>query len=69
MLGTEKIDPLASYRVVANSFLTAGGDDFTTLGQGEDLVTGPVDSDALVTYFQTHSPVSPPPADHSTRVG
>jgi 5'-nucleotidase len=69
MLDGVPIGAGTSYRVVANSFLTAGGDDFTTLGQGEDLVTGPVDSDALVTYFQTHSPVSPPPADHSTQVG
>jgi 5'-nucleotidase len=68
MLGTEPIDPLASYRVVANSFLTAGGDQFTTLGQGDQVVTGPVDSDALVAYFEANSPVSPPPANHSTQL-
>jgi 5'-nucleotidase len=53
-----------SYRVAANSFLTGGGDSFTAFTGGTDLVTGPVDVDALVAYFATSSPVSPPAADH-----
>jgi 5'-nucleotidase len=67
-LGGVALDPAASYRVVANSFLTAGGDSFTTFTAGTDLTVGPVDVDTLVAYFEAHSPVSPPPADHSTPV-
>jgi 5'-nucleotidase len=63
------IDPTADYRVVANSFLIAGGDQFTAFTNGRDPVTGPVDSDTAVSYFAAHSPVSPPPANHSTKVG
>jgi 5'-nucleotidase len=67
-LGGVALDPAASYRVVANSFLTAGGDSFTTFTGGTDLTVGPVDVDTLVAYFEAHSPVSPPPADHGTPV-
>jgi 5'-nucleotidase len=63
------IDPAASYRVVANSFLVAGGDQFSAFTAGSDPVTGPVDADTAVAYFQQHSPVSPPPADHATQIG
>ena len=61
-----RVDPAASYRVVANSFLTAGGDGFTTFTRGTDLANGPVDVDTAVTYFQKNSPVAPPAADHAT---
>ncbi len=67
-VGGVAVDPAASYRVVANSFLTAGGDSFTTFTGGTDLTVGPVDVDTLVAYFRAHSPVSPPPANHSTPV-
>ena len=63
------IDPAAGYRVVANSFLVAGGDQFSAFPAGSDPVTGPVDADTAVAYFQQHSPVSPPPADHATQIG
>jgi 5'-nucleotidase len=62
------IDPAASYRVVANSFLIGGGDSFTAFKTGTDPVTGPVDADTAVAYFRAHSPVSPPPADHAKPV-
>ncbi|SNR93187.1 5'-nucleotidase [Geodermatophilus saharensis] len=62
------IDPAASYRVVANSFLTAGGDSFTTFAGGTGLTVGPVDVDTLVAYFEANSPVSPPPANHGTAI-
>jgi 5'-nucleotidase len=61
------IDPAAQYRVVANSFLVAGGDGFTGFTHGTNPVTGPVDVDTAVTYFQTHSPVAPPAANHATQ--
>jgi len=61
------IDPAARYRVVANSFLVAGGDGFTAFTNGTNPVTGPVDVDTAVTYFAQHSPVPPPAADHTTQ--
>lgn len=58
------IDPAATYRVAANSFLVAGGDSFAAFTKGTGPVTGPVDVDTSVAYFTAHSPVSPPAADH-----
>lgn len=63
------LDPGASYRVAENSFLAGGGDSFTAFTTGTDHTTGPVDVDTAVAYFGAHSPVSPPPADHATRLG
>jgi 5'-nucleotidase len=57
------IDLAASYRVAENSFLATGGDNFTGFTAGTNLITGPVDLDALIAYFAAHSPVAPPPAD------
>ncbi|RBY96630.1 bifunctional metallophosphatase/5'-nucleotidase [Blastococcus sp. TF02-8] len=57
------------YRVAANSFLIAGGDSFDAFKGAVNRTTGPVDVDALVAYFKAHSPVSPPPANHGTRIG
>ena len=61
-----RVDPATSYRVAANSFLTAGGDDFAAFRKGRDLASGPVDVDTALEYFQANSPVSPPAADHAT---
>jgi 5'-nucleotidase len=63
------IDPAATYRVAANSFLIGGGDAFTGFTNGLDPVTGPFDVDSAVQYFRLRSPVSPPPADHATQIG
>jgi 5'-nucleotidase len=60
------IDPAATYRVVANSFLITGGDTFTAFTNGTDPATGPVDVDTAVAYFEASSPVAPPAADHGT---
>ncbi|WP_026417011.1 bifunctional metallophosphatase/5'-nucleotidase [Actinomadura oligospora] len=57
------VDPAASYKIAANNFLLGGGDGFTVFTQGKDQVLGPIDLDALVNYFGSHSPVSPPPLD------
>ncbi|MGY1735596.1 bifunctional metallophosphatase/5'-nucleotidase [Geodermatophilus sp. SYSU D00684] len=62
------LSPTTEYRVVANSFLVAGGDSFGAFTGGTNPVTGPVDVDALVAYFANHSPVSPPPANHGTAI-
>ncbi|MDK3258308.1 bifunctional metallophosphatase/5'-nucleotidase [Blastococcus capsensis] len=61
-----RIDPAASYRVAANSFLIGGGDSFTAFTKGTSPATGPVDVETAVEYFGQNSPVSPPAADHAT---
>lgn len=43
----------ATYRIAANSFIAAGGDNFTVLTEGTNRVIGPVDLDALVAYVST----------------
>ncbi|MEW6048310.1 MAG: 5'-nucleotidase C-terminal domain-containing protein [Bacillota bacterium] len=53
------VEPEGRYRVVVNSFLADGGDNFTVLREGTDRMVGPVDLDALVEYLQQLSrPVS-----------
>jgi 5'-nucleotidase len=63
------IAPTVPYRVAANSFLVQGGDSFTAFRNGTAPTTGPVDVDVLVEYFKANSPVSPPLANHSTKIG
>jgi 5'-nucleotidase len=63
------LDPTATYRVAAISFLLQGGDTFTAFLNGSAPTTGPVDVDVLVEYFENNSPVSPPPANHGTQIG
>jgi 5'-nucleotidase len=67
-IGGVALDPGASYRVAANSFLMGGGDSFTAFTQGTGHTTGPVDVDTAVAYLGAHSPVAPPPADHATKL-
>ena len=55
------MDPAATYRVAANSFLVGGGDGFSVLTEGTDLWSGPIDLDAFTAYLGAHSPVPPPP--------
>jgi 5'-nucleotidase len=47
------IDRQATFTVTVNSFMAAGGDNFTVLPQGRNQVGGPLDLDALITYIQT----------------
>lgn len=61
------VDPAASYRVAANSFLITGGDFFAGFTNGSDPITGPVDVETAVAYFGANSPVAPPATDHATR--
>ena len=54
------IDPVGSYSVTVNSFLAAGGDNFTVFAQGTNRRdTGKVDLQAMVDYMATFSPVAP----------
>jgi 5'-nucleotidase len=59
-LNGEPIDPAATYTVTANSFLAAGGDNFTTFAQGQNPAdSGVVDLASMVDYFEANPVVSP----------
>ncbi|MCO1339790.1 bifunctional metallophosphatase/5'-nucleotidase [Kocuria polaris] len=60
--GGEPLDMAATYRVVTNSFLASGGDNFTTFAAGTNRAdSGQVDIDATVAYFGAHDVVDPAP--------
>ena len=46
------IDRAAQYTVSVNSFIAAGGDNFTVLTQGANRAGGPLDLDALINYVR-----------------
>jgi 5'-nucleotidase len=58
------IEPTATYRVAANSFLAGGGDSFTAFTTGTGQVTGPVDVDTSVEYLRGKT-LTPPTGDHA----
>jgi 5'-nucleotidase len=60
------VDPAATYRVTVNNFLAGGGDGFTELLNGANLLTGEIDLDAFVAYLGAHSPVPPGPQNRIT---
>jgi 5'-nucleotidase len=63
------VDPAAEYRVVVNSFLASGGDNFTTLAQGTQRAdSGLVDLEAMVSWFATNGEASPDLAQRSIGV-
>ncbi|WP_444949200.1 bifunctional metallophosphatase/5'-nucleotidase [Micromonospora ureilytica] len=62
-LGGTAVDTAATYRVTVNNFLAGGGDGFSALTGGTNLVTGQIDLDAFVDYLTAQSPVSAPTLD------
>ncbi len=62
------VDPATSYRVTMNNFLAEGGDNYTVFRLGTNPLGGAVDLDALVDYFEAHSPVAPGPQNRITLV-
>ncbi|WP_199424403.1 ExeM/NucH family extracellular endonuclease [Actinotalea solisilvae] len=69
LVGDTPLDPNGSYRVVANSFLAGGGDNFATLGLGADKRdSGRVDLQAFVDYLAEFSPVAPDLAQRAVGV-
>lgn len=68
MIDGVPVDGAASYRITVNSFLASGGDNFSVLTQGTDLLGGAVDTDAFEAYFVANSPVPPGPQDRITQV-
>ena len=67
-LDGKPIDPQADYRVTMNSFLAAGGDSFTVFKDGTDVVTGPVDLDAIEAYLAGKDMVALPETGRITAV-
>lgn len=67
-LDGEPIDPEAAYRITMNSFLAAGGDSFTVFEDGTDVVTGPVDLDAMEAYLAREDVTTLPATDRITAV-
>lgn len=64
------VDPAASYRVVTNSFLAAGGDNFTTFAQGTGKAdSGQIDLQATVDYFTEKGTVAPSPLGRAYLLG
>jgi 5'-nucleotidase len=66
-LNGETVDPVKSYRVTVNNYLSTGGDGFAALTEGAAQQFGLYDADALYAYFQANSPISPAPADRIKR--
>jgi 5'-nucleotidase len=66
--GNPLVDAQA-YRVEMNSFLADGGDGFSVFRSCTNQLGGEIDLDALVRYFQAHSPISPPTEDRIVRTG
>jgi 5'-nucleotidase len=71
--GSIKIDGVAinlamDYRITVNNFLAGGGDGFSVLTGGTNLLIGEVDLDALVSYFGANSPVAPGPQNRITQI-
>jgi 5'-nucleotidase len=60
------VDPAATYRITVNSFLAGGGDGFSVLTEGTDVVVGGTDIDAFVDYLEANTPVAPPALDRIT---
>ncbi|MBX9243909.1 ExeM/NucH family extracellular endonuclease [Actinotalea ferrariae] len=68
-VGDAPLDLTAPYRVVANSFLAGGGDNFTTLAEGTQRAdSGRVDLQAFVDYLAAFTPVSPDLAQRAVGV-
>jgi 5'-nucleotidase len=61
------IDPATTYRVTVNSFLAAGGDNFSTLADGTNpATTGDNDLTMLTAYLGANSPVTADTAPRSS---
>ncbi|GAB3262408.1 bifunctional metallophosphatase/5'-nucleotidase [Nocardioides dilutus] len=58
------LDNGTTYRVVANIFLSDGGDNFATFKQGTNKLVGGLDIDSLVSYLAPpNDPTAPTPTD------
>ncbi len=56
----QKLDPTATYRVLANSFMQNGGDGYTVFTQAQNKRdTGFILTEAVLQYLAANSPISP----------
>ncbi len=54
------IDPNATYKIATNNFMATGGDQFTTLTQGQNITDTQTNLvDTVVRYLELNSPVDP----------
>jgi 5'-nucleotidase len=67
-VGESPIRNATTYRVVVNSFLSDGGDNFATLTEGTNKLVGGLDIDALREYLMSSDPVSPTPTVRISQV-
>jgi 5'-nucleotidase len=69
MLNGVPIEADTTYRVVANSFLSDGGDNFPAFAEATNKLIGGLDIDAFANYLTANSPYSPIETDRITIVG
>lgn len=67
-LDGEPVRDEVRYRVTMNSFLAAGGDNFTVFRDGTDPIVGPQDIDALESYIARGGNLVPSTADRIRRL-
>jgi 5'-nucleotidase len=63
------VSPQTMYRVTMNSFLAAGGDNFTVFKEGTNQLGGDIDIDAFAAYLGARGTVAPPPRNRIVRTG
>jgi len=64
------VDKEKDYTAAMDAYLAEGGDSYTAFTQGKGLTTGPVDIDALVSYFGSlPQPVNAAAGGRVTKVG
>ncbi|SMC25336.1 5'-nucleotidase [Andreprevotia lacus DSM 23236] len=61
------IAPTATYRITVNNFMATGGDNFTVLIQGQNVLGGAQDIDALEAYIKARSPLAVPTLNRVTK--
>ena len=67
-LGGTPISRTQTYRVVANSFLSDGGDNFAAFAAATNKLIGGLDIDAFAAYLTAHSPYQPIAQDRITQL-
>lgn len=59
-IGGRPVTDTQTYRITVNSFLASGGDRFSVLREGRDIVGGPIDVEALEAYIAAHPKLDAP---------